>query len=355
MFKPSAIKLLPFLTGLAAALSGALTAVWLSMPIPWLLGPLLATAACSLRGLSVPAPALGRKVGLAIIGVSLGLYFTPQMSGLLLAHWPLFLFGMAFALTLGLIGSLLLYRYGGVDFTTAWYAAAVGGASEMANMADKAGADSAKVVSAHSLRVLMIATIIPFFYQYMGYQNTDSGSLLQRGEVHWGGLLLLLIWAYLFARLFEWRNWSNPWTFGPLLAALVLTVSDIHLSAMPAVVSQAGQLLIGWSLGNRLTPGFFRAAPRWLGMVAANVGFSLLLTALTVWILAQITSVPLPTLGLGLSPGSVAEMTITAKVLHLGVPLVTAFHVSRMIVVVGTAGILCRWIGRRMGNGKKAA
>ena len=62
------------------------------------------------------------------------------------------------------------------------------------------------------------------------------------------------------------------------------------------------------------------------------------------------TTLPLPTLGLGLAPGGVAEMTITAKVLQLGVPIVTAFHVARMIGVLMTASKLYDWINRYIIN-----
>lgn len=329
------------LPGFSAALAGALAAETLKLPIPWLLGSLLATAVLSLNNAPVKAPVFCRKAGLAVIGTSLGLYFTPQVAGVLLAHWPLLVFGMGFSIGLGIIGSILVYRYAGVDFTTAWYASAMGGASEMANMADQQGAQVAKVVSAHSLRVLMIVTVVPFFYQYMGYRHTDGGGLSQNTAVHWGGLVLLFACSFLAARLFEWRKWSNPWTFGPLLSATLLTLAGIHLSAMPPIVSDLGQLLIGWSLGNRFAPGFFRTAPRLLGVVAVSVGLSLAFTAAAAYLLAQISNIPLPTLGLGLAPGSVAEMTITAKVLQLGVPIVTAFHVSRMVAVVGTAPVLC--------------
>jgi uncharacterized membrane protein AbrB (regulator of aidB expression) len=37
---------------------------------------------------------------------------------------------------------------------------------------------------------------------------------------------------------------------------------------------------------------------------------------------------------LATSPGGIAEMSLTAKTLHLGVPIVTAFHVARMVVLV---------------------
>jgi uncharacterized membrane protein AbrB (regulator of aidB expression) len=39
-----------------------------------------------------------------------------------------------------------------------------------------------------------------------------------------------------------------------------------------------------------------------------------------------------------MAPGGIAEMCITAKVLQLGVPLVTAAHVLRVVVVITTTG-----------------
>jgi hypothetical protein len=48
------------------------------------------------------------------------------------------------------------------------------------------------------------------------------------------------------------------------------------------------------------------------------------------------------TMVLATSPGGIAEMALTARVLHLGVPVVTAFHVARMVVVVLGIGPLYR-------------
>lgn len=74
-------------------------------------------------------------------------------------------------------------------------------------------------------------------------------------------------------------------------------------------------------------------------MALCNLG-ALFLTGLLAYTLMQWTDLPIATLGLGLAPGGVAEMTITAKVLQLGVPIVTAFHVVRMVGVLGTVGYL---------------
>jgi uncharacterized membrane protein AbrB (regulator of aidB expression) len=62
--------------------------------------------------------------------------------------------------------------------------------------------------------------------------------------------------------------------------------------------------------------------------------------------LAAVSGINLPTTILATAPGGVAEMSITAKVLQFGVPIVTAFHVSRMaILVLGTAPLFA--LGQR--------
>jgi uncharacterized protein len=47
---------------------------------------------------------------------------------------------------------------------------------------------------------------------------------------------------------------------------------------------------------------------------------------------------PAPTLILAMAPGGIAEMCITAKVLQLGVPLVTAAQVARVLVLLSSTG-----------------
>jgi uncharacterized protein len=44
--------------------------------------------------------------------------------------------------------------------------------------------------------------------------------------------------------------------------------------------------------------------------------------------------VPVASLILATAPGGIAEMCITAKVLEVGVPLVTAAHVTRVVVLI---------------------
>ena len=52
---------------------------------------------------------------------------------------------------------------------------------------------------------------------------------------------------------------------------------------------------------------------------------------------------------LATSPGGIAEMSLTAKQLRLGVPIVTVFHVTRVVTLVLTCGLVYRWLASRAG------
>jgi hypothetical protein len=139
---------------------------------------------------------------------------------------------------------------------------------------------------------------------------------------------------------------ANPWFMGALVATMALTLADLRLSSLPVQLTNAAQLAIGISLGVRFSPDFVRAAPRWLGSVALATGVMMMLCATFGTALAWITGLHPATLILGTSPGGIAEMAITAKVLQLGVPVVTAFQVCRLVAVLILAEPLFRWLGR---------
>lgn len=330
------------LAGAVASLVGALIAVWLGIPLPWLLGPLFVVA--SLRLMSAPVAAYMplRNAGQWIIGVSLGLYFSPQIVGLITQHWPLLLLGMMVSLVLAAMGTWLLTAFGRADLKTAWFSSAIGGASEMSILAERYNARVDLVASAHSLRVLAVVTIIPFGFEWAGISGSMTTTLSKLPVNHFH-LAVVVVLATLGGLLFRRFRVASSWVLGPLCATALLTVNELTVTSIPGWVVNMGQLFLGWSLGDRYRPAFFKAAPRFLSVVGV---FSLLSIGLVfiVGILAsRLTDLPLPTLWLGMAPGGLAEMAITAKVLMLGVPMVTAFQVSRMAFVVIVTG----WIYER--------
>ncbi len=325
---------------LAIALTGAVVALFLHLPLPWLMGPLLLTAMCRYSGLNVQCPAWCRKAGQWCIGSSLGLYFMPSMLSIWQSAMGLIVVAIAFALLQNYLGSKMLVRFGGVGFKTAWFSSSVGGASEMSTLAERYGAEVDKVASAHRLRVLMVVVSIPFAFQYLGVQGHDASQFGKNSLFDAWGFLALLGLTVSTALFFQWRNWINPWVLGPLLAAAVLTLSGNHWSAIPQEIQNISQMFIGWSLGCKFGPDFFKRAPQFLWIVGVCNAVALLAAVLVALVLAWIWAGSVPTFLLSLAPGGITEMTITAKVLQLGVPIVTTVQVARMVCVLLITGPL---------------
>ena len=338
------------LTLLLAWGAASLCVLWRT-PLPWMIGPLMATAVVSMLG----APTLSwtplRNAGQWTIGCALGLYFTPQVVALVAGLWWAIALNIAWALALGLgFGAWLhrvhhgpgIFHVAGLSRITTYFAAPIGAASEMTLMAERYGAQTELVASAHSLRVLLVTLIIPFGFQWAGLHGLDA-TVPGARVVDLPGLALLAVLTGTGCWIMLVLKRTNPWFIGALAAALLLTAFGFTLSAVPQILTNAAQLVIGISLGVRFTRSFVHLAPRWLGSVALATVVMVLLCAGFAWGLAHFTRIHWATLLLGTSPGGIAEMAITAKVLQLGVPVVTAFHVTRLAAVLVLVEPMYRW------------
>ena len=331
------------LAGLAASLC-----VWLGTPLPWMIGPLLATALASvLRAPTASATPL-RNAAQATIGLALGLYFTPQVTALVASLWWAIALGILWALALGaLFGAWLqrqhAHRLPGLTRATTWFAGAIGGASEMTLLAERAQGRADLVAAAHSLRLLLVTVLVPFAMQLSGLHGLDVLAAAPAGEAQTSSLVMLGLAACAGAWVMQRLDRANPWFMGALLVAMGLTMSGAVLSALPKGLTNAAQLLIGVSLGVRFNQAFVHSAPRWLASVAWGTLVMLVLCAGFAAGLAYLTGLPAATLVLATSPGGIAEMSITAKVLQLGAPVVTAFQVCRLMAVLLLLEPWYRW------------
>ena len=339
---------------LVIALAAAALCVQLRTPLPWMIGPLLATAVLSTLGAPTFSYTPLRNGGQWVIGAALGLYFTPQVALLVASLWWAIILNVVWALALGLAFGAWLHRVhhapgmfhiAGLTRTTSYFASPIGGASEMTLMAERRGAQTELVASAHSLRVLLVTLIIPFGFQFAGLHGLDT-TLPGPRVVYWPGLagltLLTGFGCWVAGRGVKLKL-TNSWFLGSLAAAALLTASGHIWSAIPTWLTNAAQLVIGISLGVRFTRSFVYLAPRWLASVALGTLAMIALCAGLAWLLAQATDLHWATVLLGTSPGGIAEMAITAKVLQLGVPLVTAFHVTRLAAVLLLVEPMYRW------------
>jgi len=337
-----------FLQALAAGLLAAFFCRWLDTPLPWLIGPLFASAALRIAGVDLCCPVAARAAGQWAIGTVLGLYFTPAVLAVVMARAAYIAGAVAFALALGCLCAWLLKRMADVSSATAFFSMALGGASEMAVQGERHGAVAQHVAAAQGVRLMFVVSFLPFVLRYWSAHGMPPLASHPAGPalaaLPPGVVDALLGFGVLAAVTCAagWLLWRcgvpNAWVLGPLLAAGLLAAAQVPVGGVPEWMVRTGQLCIGLSLGTRFTPGFLHTAPRFMAAVAACTGAALGLAALFGLALAKFGALHPATAMLATSPGGIAEMALTARALHVEVPVVTAFHVCRMVVLVLAVG-----------------
>ncbi len=345
---------------LLCTLAGALAA-WLRVPLPWMIGPLFAMALAAALGWELKAPPLAREGGQLAIACSLGLYFTPPTVALILQYgWAILAAGLG-SLFIGVLCAAVLrrvYRQTPLDAPTALYACIPGGASEMAVLAERYGGRVDQVAVAQSFRILLVVSSVPFVFTWLDVHGMDQFTTTAT-RTNMGGLLLLFGVAISGGVLFKQFGMPNAFMFGSLFAAIALTYFaplwspaaasvGIAPSAMPRWLANTGQVLLGCSLGAKFTRDFFRSAPRFLAALALVFALALVVSAVFGWAISAVSGIHWATAILATAPGGIAEMSLTAKVLQLGVPVVTAFHVMRLVILVSLSAPLYRLLYRKL-------
>lgn len=321
---------------LCAAAGGAFAG--LHMPLPWLLGPLVAMAICNFAGAELRSVRGSRETGQVAIGIALGLYFNPEVGKYVLSQWALLLAAGVFAIALGVLSGAILARLANVDRSTAFFASVPGGAAEMTLLGERYGARPDRIALAQSLRILIVVFVVPFALTLSGAHGSDPFVAAAGMTFEWRRLAMLVAAAALIGIAITRAGLPNGFMFGPLALTIVLAACEVRLSSVPAPLTNAAQLLIGWVLGSRFERRSLASAPRYVGAAIASILVGIACAAAFGALLAWLSGLPVATLVLATAPGGIAEMCITAKVLQLGVPLVTAAHVSRVFLLILSTG-----------------
>jgi membrane AbrB-like protein len=312
--------------------SGALFAL-LHIPLAWMLGSMIAMAAARMSGAQVEQLAWGRAAGMVVVGVSLGLYFTAPVIHEVSTFWPWFVLLGVLAIAAGTVSAFVLARLSGVDAATAYFGSMPGGASEMSIMGETYGAAVHSVAFAHSVRVLFVVTLFPIAITAGGFHASDDYRPVVTPFDGFGLALLLTMGAGagLLARMLRA---PTAFMMGPLFATIAVTALGYRISSMPTALVNAAQVLLGCAMGARFERSFLREAPRFVMALIPSVLTMVVLAVLIGLVLSYGSGVYIGAGLLVAAPGGIAEMSLTAKVLRIGVAFVTAGHVMRYLMVV---------------------
>lgn len=325
---------------LAIGGAGAVVFAWARMPLAWMMGAMLATTVAALAGARMQVPTKLRAVFATVLGVLLGAAFTPE----LLDQAPRFATGLAVQLVFMAVGTLAAYvlyrRFGRYDPVSSFFSATPGGMAEMTIQAEALGGDPRIVALNHTLRILIVVTLIPFYFRFvegLDVPSTPRGaSLAEMAPLD--GLILFACAAIgypLAARL----RFPAAQLMGPMILSAAVHITGITASPVPPVLAAAAQLVIGTAVGCRFVGGYALRALARIGAIASVTAFGyLLLALLTVALVSQFLTLNAPILFLSLAPGGLAEMSLIALALGVDTAFVAIMHFLRVLIVMTLAG-----------------
>ncbi|MGG5808875.1 AbrB family transcriptional regulator [Falsiroseomonas sp. CW058] len=331
----------------AVAMAGGALFWWLRIPLPWMLGPMMATGLLAWFDRAT-VPAATRPTALLVLGLGLGQTFTRPVIEALGLALPWLVLGAVLSVAAGIVLARPFARFAGTDPKTGYFAAVPGGVVVMAVLAQRAGVSVPAVTLAQTIRVMTVVVVVPPLITWLAPHGGAGAFLVERPEVVLPGLALLVPAGLAVALAMRALDFANPWMLGPCAMVILLSAFGLLPSGVPLWMIDAAQIGMGASLGQRMTRRFILSARR---LVVASAVTTVLLSALLALLaagLAGLAGLPAAAAILGMAPGGMPEMTITAKALEVGVPLVLGFHLVRQVacnLLVGPVWTLARKLG----------
>jgi hypothetical protein len=304
------------------------------MPLPFVLGPLVATAVLGIAGWPVVGVRRLRPGAQFVIGSAIGIQFTHAIVARLALLLPLIIGSSLMSIAVCACASAFLIAAAGLDRKTAFFATAPAGAAEMANIAARYGGEPEPIMVAQTIRVVMTVMAAPFLVIHFA-NDGQLHQVEQAALMGWPSLALLAVWAGVGGFLMSRTTFPNGWFMGPLLACALVSIFGLLEGRVPNFLVNVSQIVIGCSLGAQFRREF---VTRLGGMVLASM--TSIVLVLTVMAAAAIgfayaLALPVGALALAFAPAGMAEMTLTGKVLGLDAALISGFHTVRIIMVMG--------------------
>ena len=254
----------------ALGAAGGLTAKALHLPLPMLLGSLLAVGAAAITGARpfghLPqAPQGLRMLFVPVIGVAIGGAVRPGIVAEAAGWLPSLAALCVFIPLVHYAGYRMLLASGRTDRITAFYGSAPGGLVETVQMGEEAGADVAMLAMLQFLRLILIIVLVPLAFTWMeGHAVGSAGGAAVGGQVAIGpGDVVILAVAAVAGALIGLRlRLPAGHVLGPVILSGAAHGMGWTAAVPPGWLIATTQVVIGTALGVRFAGMPKRRDPR---------------------------------------------------------------------------------------------
>ena len=319
--------------------------LWLHAPAALMLGPLLAAMAIAANGGNVRIPSPASVIAQGIVGCMIAKMVPLSIGGDILAHWPLFTFGVVSVIVASSFLGWAMTRLGLLPGTTALWGSSPGAASVMTIMAEQHGADIRLVAFMQYSRVVLVAAVASMMAGAIGVNVARGpGAIVWFPPIVWGSLAETLALATLGPVVARFLRIPAGAFLMPLLGGIVLVHFGLISLELPAWLLAASYALVGWNVGLRFTRPLLIHAMRALPTMLAGTCALIMLCGGIAALLVFVAGIDPMTAYLATSPGGSDSIAIIAAASNVDVSFVMAMQTVRMIAVMIVAPSLTKFI-----------
>lgn len=317
--------------------------------IAWLFGGLASGAIllqiCRILYQYNPQPnRRARKVGMALVGLTVGASSSGSDLTSLASGIPVFLFLTLFLIVCGICIGYIYSRLSRTNLLTSMLATVPGGVGVMSSIAADYNRNVSLVALVQAIRVTSVVLLIPFIVRssvadVFKWQNLPVTGLLNFDLSQLGLLCLALLITTLVVYLAGLCKLPAAEFFGALLVGLgfnsllhwIPVWGDVTFNP-PGLMKLLGQMLLGITIGE-----YWGKKPN-IGTRAISYGFmsvamTLAAGAIAALLAMQLTSWDWLTCLLVTAPGGAPEMILVSLTLNHDVEIVTTGHLIRLIAI----------------------
>lgn len=342
-----------FYRGVALAIGlgviGGVIFNWLTMPLPWMLGPMVINTLAAVLGLQIRAPMQIRPYVVVVIGVMLGSGFSPALYDQA-AAWALsFLFLGAYLAVAGAVIVPFYRRVGGLDPVTAYFSGMPGGLYEMMAVGKEMGGDDRTIILAHASRVVVTVALVAIWFRLIaGYELGDRSQFgTPFAEIPPVELLVLAASGVAGFFLGKILRLPAPALLGPMLVSAAVHLAEFTKSPPPQELVIVAQLLLGTMIGCRFVGSTARTIGRALLLSLGATFMMLVITFGFAFAFHDLFRQSLEQVVLAYAPGGLAEMSLVALAMQADIAYVASHHLVRITLVILFAPLVFRWIKGR--------
>jgi membrane AbrB-like protein len=311
------------------SLAGALLAILIAFPAPYLIGPAVAVTLAGLAGLKMSVPQQVRNTCFVIVGVSMGTTVTPEVITAA-RTWPMsFVMVLITTTVLLYTSSAVLRRVFRYDRVTSLLASSPGHLSYVLSLAAETRCDVRTVSIAQSVRVLALTIITPVIVASLGLANSGAMSAVQAMSLPM--LAATLAAALLLGWLFLRFRFPAAVLLGGVFVSIATHITGFSTGAVPNWLLIPTYIILGAVIGTRFS-GVSLAEVKKAAIAGAVATMVVtVLAVLTAFGVSHFLGVPLDAALIAFAPGGLETMSAMAVMLDANPTYVGAHHVLRLL------------------------